>query len=677
MRLLLPLLLLGAVAPVSAQPWLNAGLTALRDGREDVAAARFGEGAALDPADDRARLLLAVAEAADDRARTEALDRALREVPDNAVLHEVSLAHLRHRMGEVGALSATDTRRARLAQRLLALDPASALGHEELALRSFLDYEWRRRNASRRGLWTPDRANRTTRAAFSARDEARAHLDAALDADPAWAGAHRLRMRLAAFDADPEALAAASEAARRARPDDPWAHLYVGLAAARGGRAAEAEVACRLGAEGLPEAERAALLSPVRFARADEQAAVEADSAGWAERFWRTRDGRLLTSENERWIEHCARLVTADLLFGQDGVRGWDTPRGDTVARYGMPDLEVWWLAHAEGRYLAWAYDDFTVTFHDWTSSGDYQPASSAHGEDDATRLRSRARTVGESGRSALMEPTFDVPLLASAFRTPSGETEWVIAYGVPVEGDIRSYSALRLQTGVFLQESDGQVAAEWRREARPVSAASVMLREEGAIWADAVTIPDVPEAALVVEAGAGSGGAFGRSRMDLPGRSFEEPGLTLSDLLLAVHLDVSEGGPVLAGHVRRGEFVLQPSPTAAASTTEPLVVYAEAYGLRLDGGRTRFDVEAVLAPDDQAGALARLARRVRGRRPPPSVSMSTTERGTGPDDAVALTLDVRDQAPGAYVLTLRIRDLVSGETASSSRSVRLEPPLP
>ena len=47
--------------------------------------------------------------------------------------------------------------------------------------------------------------------------------------------------------------------------------------------------------------------------------AYEQDPSGYAAAFWIQRDARLLTPENERHNEHMARLVSADVLFGDAG----------------------------------------------------------------------------------------------------------------------------------------------------------------------------------------------------------------------------------------------------------------------------------------------------------------------------------------------------------------------
>ncbi|MEM1116174.1 MAG: GWxTD domain-containing protein [Bacteroidota bacterium] len=644
---------------VSAQAWLDGGLEDLREGDRTEAAAWFAEGVAADPGDVQARVLLALAEAADARTEAQALNRALLVVPDRPELYAMRLDRLRRDVGEARVVSVADSRRIEAARRLVALDAGSALGHEELALYAFLDYQWRRRNAERRQMWNPSDPPSATRAALRALAEAHRHLDAATEADPAWPGAHRLRMRIAAFDRDPQALTEAASAARRARPRDPWTALYQGLALARSRRTPEAEAACRLGADALPSAERAVFESPARFVRPDDRAAFEADSAGWSARFWARRDGRLLTEANERWVEHCARVVEADLLYRADDVRGWNTARGDTHIRYGAPQADTWWLALGDGRFHRWVYPGFAVTFHDWVSSGDYLPQSRSDGEDDATRLRSRNNTVGEVGADASGSP---LAVSASAFRSTDGGVEWVVAYRAETSG-----SRASLRAGLFVRDAEGDIL-----DRRRVPSASLVAHRGG--WTGAATVP-ARGATLVVEADRPGAETFGRGEVALPERSFAGDSLRLSDLLLAYRVDVAGPEAVPPGHVRRGDVVLHPAPDEPLSTGDPLGVYVEAYGLRLDGASTRFEVEAVLQPVDEAGRLRRLGRRLLGRRGPASVSVAAEQTGSASDDAVALTLDLQNQPPGLYRLTLTLRDLTAAATASVSRTVRLDSP--
>ncbi len=92
-----------------------------------------------------------------------------------------------------------------------------------------------------------------------------------------------------------------------------------------------------------------------------------------------------------------------------------------------------------------------------------------------------------------------------------------------------------------------------------------------------------------------------------------------------------------------------------------------------LPDGTTAYEVEAALTPWDDAGGLKKLLRGVFGQKKKEGVSLSFATTGTAQDDGQYLILDVQDQPPGRYVLSLRVRDRVTGEFVEASREVFLE----
>lgn len=575
------------------------------------------------------------------------------EVHDVRVLAD-ALRDLRGRLPEARARSASDARRATLARRILALDPAHALANEEAALGAYLDYAWRRRNAVRRGLWRD--GSPQVEAALRAQDRAASHLDRALDADPSRLQAHRLRLRLYLLDDPAGQFGEAAAAALAALPLSADAHLWAGLAARRAGRLDDAERAFRAGLARLPDADRRVFESPARFVRPDDHAAWTADSAAWSEQFWRARDPRLLTPVNERWQEHVTRLLTADLLYAFGETRGWDTARGDLFVRYGAPRFEGGEMTLAPGGLVyTWFYPDVSFSFHDLTASGEVYLTSSAEGEDSATRARTWAHTTGETFTPT--PPTIPLVAQASVFRGTDGRQDVVVAYSVPTGHDGR------LRTGAFLLDSTAAPRAQAvRTHDRVPSQAATLSVEPGAYT-------------VAVEAEHSATGAYGVVRSDLRVRDLHASGLVLSDLLLATASD-DEPGAAPVGWVRRGDVRLQPAPQAVVATDAPLVVYAEAYGLARDEGRTRYTVEARVEPVDRAGVVRRLGRLLRGRRPPPGVAVAFDAAGDAADEAVRLDLDLTALAPGSYTLTLTVRDLVAGRDRSATRRVLLDPPV-
>ena len=117
---------------------------------------------------------------------------------------------------------------------------------------------------------------------------------------------------------------------------------------------------------------------------------------------------------------------------------------------------------------------------------------------------------------------------------------------------------------------------------------------------------------------------------------------------------------------MRRGVGIV-PAPLDAVNGR--VSVYAEAYGLALRNGRSDYEVELALVPEDGRGTLGRLFGRARRG----GVSTASEAQGVSADEAVVLSLDASGQRPGAYVLALRVTDRVSGTTAETSRPVTIE----
>jgi GWxTD domain-containing protein len=663
----------------------DAGMAALEAGDAAEAARLLAEAVSENPRDAEAHYGLALAHGArrppDERQVVRHLDAALRLDPDNARYLEARLEALRRVLPEEKAFSLSDTRRPALARRILALDPASGAAHEELALRAFIEFSWRRSLAQRAGGWDPEATRGHSGAANRARAQAEGHLASALRADPASERAHRLHLRHHAFARDDERFADAAEAYAAARPGDPGAAFYRGLAAYRLHDVEEAERHFAAALAALPAEERAAVESLERFVDAE---ALAADSAAATERFWRTRDPRLLSPQNERRLEHYARLALADLLFAdaRSERRGWETPRGEVVVRYGLPDADGRWLASNViardfGAYERWAYapadgdDGLSILFEDPFRNGDFDFPSSSAGEDEATRVERLFR--GRPERFVYRPPALvDFPSLVATFKGAGGRTDLVVSMGIPLDEATPRGAVLGLESGAFLLGEGAEVVSEARQPVKRLAPAAFLRTGDGLYWTGGIAVAASPGAyTLAVEFEQERTGAVGIHREPVTLPDYAAPGLRLSSLLPALLVEETEG-PVGAGALRRGPFVIRPAPFGRFAAGEPVYLYVEAYGLALRGGSTRYSVEAVLRPEDDANALERAARFLLGRRPPAGVSVRFDGAGAAPDEGQYLILDTAGLAPGAYRLTLRLTDRHTGAAAESARPLSL-----
>jgi hypothetical protein len=167
------------------------------------------------------------------------------------------------------------------------------------------------------------------------------------------------------------------------------------------------------------------------------------------------------------------------------------------------------------------------------------------------------------------------------------------------------------------------------------------------------------PPGRLLLALDAERADSLGRYRgiIELP--EFGGDTLALSDVLVTGPLDVRAAD--------RDAAAAAAVPSLTLSHDRPFAIYLEAYGLAAEGGVHRFLVSYELR--QQRGWLARLlggGKRIAlqfERIVPASTSDLTVE---------ALQVDAGDVAPGRYMLTVRVRDLVTG-TAGVTRAVAIE----
>jgi len=678
MRRTLPILALLLASTAAAQPTaepLAAATLAYEQGDLDEAAALLTRVVDRDRRNAEAHHLLALVYSdegeRDDRLARRHAERAVESEPDNVRYLETRLRLYQRELSEERAFSMTDGRRATLARRILRLDSTSAVAREERALAYFLEFDWRRGLADRGGGCDTTATRGMSGAANRALRRSRDHLRRALAAAPDRASTHRLRLRSYAAARDEAGLLAAARQMHAARPNDPDAALYFGLGLYQNGDLEAADTTFAHALHVMPDSQRAVFEHVGDLLYPDERDAFASDSAAVTAQFWRTRDPRLLTPQNERRLEHLARLALADLLFTdtQTGRRGWETAQGEVVIRYGLPRAEQSWLANDVlakdfSRYNRWNYGDFTLLFEDAFRSGDYEFWSSAAGEDEVTRARSLMNRMPERFEYAPPRRV-EFPMVAATFRGEKG-TDVVVRYGVPVE---RRGARLDLQSGAFLLDADGTIAAEQRR--RATIAGTVHSFEDATLWTDGFEVSAAPgDYELAVEFEQGATGTVGLRREPVALPDYQTAEFTASDLLLAYAVEDAEGDA--AGRVERRGLHIEPAPWGVFATTQPIYLYVEGYDLTpADDGFNRYAVEVALRPKPPTG-LTKWIEDLLGRRER-GVAVEFEGSARGRDLGEYVVLDASDQSPGAYELTLRLRDRVTGEALIRSANLFLE----
>ena len=553
--------------------------------------------------------------------------------------------------------------------------------------------------------------------ASRAYDSATAHLRTALRSDPRRRSVYDHIVRLATISGRWDAAAPDLREMYVQFPTDPQMWLYTGLAAQRTGRYEDADAAFREALRLMPDTERAVFTDLALILPPDEVAAYRADPVAFAQRYWTSRDPRFLNTVNERRTEHYARLVEADLLYRSDALDrpGWTTERGLLHVRFGPPARDVIidgsfaqvvetfqgadeLLGVADGpsetersanRFNVWTYaDGLRLVFEDPNRNGQfrlYSPPAYAYAlasardparMDFVQRAQEAVRETPERYTFVPQGRQIELPYRVTAFKGDGARADLYVNYGIPLADDAGTGDVdLTIQTGAFLVGAGRDLLAERRHTIYGLRAAQIVPFAATRLWTatEPLQAPPGPnEVSVEFETAGGGASAVQRRAIDVP--DFSQPGLQMSDVMLAYDVDRTGAGAAAPGRVVRGGVALLAAPWGVFEAGQPVYLYVEVYGLTPQDGRTDFEIEARLVPKDTATGLRRLGRRIFGGGER-GVAATAEAQGAAPDDAQDLRLSTEGQAPGLYTLTVTVRDRTTGATVDRETDLLLEDP--
>lgn len=536
------------------------------------------------------------------------------------------------------------------------------------------------------------------------------HLRIALEQDPRRRGLYDDVVRLAALSGNWGSALSPLRQMYLYFPQDPAMWRYVGLVNHRMGEWEAAAAAFDNALERMSEEERAIFSDLSMVLPPDERDAYRADPETYAAHYWSARDPRFLNPYNERRLEHYARLTTADLLYrsGDLDLPGWSTERGEVFVRYGQPSRDV--IIEGEfgavleqfdervsdfnepdvigesNRFNVWDYGDLKFVFEDPNRNGEfvlYSPPADLFGITSAGRVEDMdfVLRAQEAFRATPERYTFtvpgrqvEIPARVTSFRGEGGRADVFVHFGVPLaEGAGANGQTVQtnIQTGAFLVGGENDLLAERRKTVYGLRASQIVPYRAVRLWVATETLnarPGAYDVAVEFETSDGAAAGVHREAVEVP--DFEEAGLQLSDLLLAVQVEEGvEAGP---GRLQRGDFAIQPSPWGVYAVGDPVAVFFEVYHLGTEGGQARYELEARLVPKDRSRGIGRVFKRIFGGRQR-GVSTGFPVEVPSSDDRQYVLLDASGQAPGVYTLTVSVRDTVTGQRAERQADLLLE----
>ena len=560
------------------------------------------------------------------------------------------------------------------------------------------------------------------------------HLNASLATDPRRRSVYDRLMEIYALKGEYTNALEMLEDMYAFYAEDPQTWLYLGLAHFRTGNTDAAAKSFETALMHLVEEDREAFQSLDYLLNRHEEARYQEDPVAYASRFWTSKDPRYLTPYNERKLEHYARLVYADLLYGSEdlGLRGWDTQRGHILVRYGVPLNDVVIVPQSTSRiansgaydyraasalpsshqaqsfedeqrqrilsdggfdmaaeantFNVWDYGDFRFVFEDPFRNGEYRLYSPGADEvsrgvqpwlnDYAILAKETFERVPERYEYEAPGRQIELPYLVSAFKGEDAKADVYVNYGIPVLDEALQQETIGVtaNVGAFLISSDLDLLVQERRTIYGLRRDQVRSFEDANIWVDSQPMIAPPGRHQVsMEFETAGGGTVAVQRRDVEVPDFSGDALEVSDVMLAYHVEeaLDVGSADENDIVRRG-LSISPAPWSVFSSEQPIYLYFEIYNLEKGSdASTSYEMEAVLTQKDQSKGIAKLAKKIFGGTE--GVAVSLPGSGTATDEAHYLILDASNQETGLYTLTLRVSDNVSGATRERTLDLFLE----
>jgi GWxTD domain-containing protein len=556
------------------------------------------------------------------------------------------------------------------------------------------------------------------------------HLKASLATDPRRRSVYDRMMEIYALKGEYSEALGMLEEMYAFYSEDPRTWLYLGLAQYRSGNLDAAAKSFETAMKHLSEDDREAFQTLDYLLSSDEERGYRQDPVAYASRFWTSKDPRYLTPYNERKLEHYARLIYADLLYGSEDLdlRGWDTERGRILVRYGVPHRDVvivpqstsqvnvvsvfssegdnsspsgdtgfdqasgtplknssFSMLEEANTFNIWDFGDFRFVFEDPFRNGEYRLYSPSAADisagshpwlnDYVLRARETFERVPEHYEYTAPGRQIELPYLVSAFKGEDGNSDIYVNYGIPVtrEGLGQETIEITANIGTFLIGEDRDILVERRRTIYGLRGTNVRSFEEANIWVDTQHMQSPPgrhQLSMEFETAGGGTVAVQRREVDIP--DFSGDALNVSDVMLAYRIEESLGEELSDGDIVRRGLSISPAPWSVFSSNQPIYLYFEVYDLEhSEQGQTVYEMEAILSPRDQSKGLTKFVKNIFGGTK--GVSVSLPGSGTAADEGHYLILDAANQETGLYTLTLRVTDKVSGKSVEREQDLLLE----
>ena len=418
------------------------------------------------------------------------------------------------------------------------------------------------------------------------------------------------------------------------------------------------------------------------------------------ETFWVQRNPMPAAGYNARLIEHFRRLRIAERDFLYQGYRSWtDSPyTHDEGKRFpstyalssDFDDRGIIFIRHGEpddfkmGDAVSWLYEDPLLVFHFAPTCTRGVCSVTRHFSPIPGRGIWATRLVGidpvdaeqktldyitkglisDRHRWPKRMKLLELPYVVAAFRGEGRRTRVEMHYALPLGQLARALDersdSVSLEIGMSIHTLVWERIGFSRETKRLAS-----IRDRDALVFEHFRTEVLPDSYHVsIHSRSLQKPMLGTVTFDYRTPDFNGPGLKVSDLLLAEDIIELETGSVS----HRDDLYLKVNPLGRFSTTQPVFVYFEIYDLALSPeGTTRYSTTYTLTPRKKGRRIIRSGE-------DGAIALTASEQEGGNRSPIEyLSIDITDVSPGAYTLTVTVRDEQTGDTVERARPLEVQ----
>jgi len=389
-------------------------------------------------------------------------------------------------------------------------------------------------------------------------------------------------------------------------------------------------------------------------------------------RYWKENDPLIISDYSERLLEHYSRVAFANLHFSLPRlyIDGWKTNRGEIVLRYGEPYSRIrirpGIIFVGEKMKLmpkneSWDYGNFTIRFADLWMNGNFQFADNSQ-----LLLVDNLRRNNPTMYYPKFEgPIFDLPYQSYQFASKNRtQTDVYLSYAINFSdtSTTKEKFAEGYDVGLFMFDNSFNKKYENKK--------TLSLTDQSSDFVvntlEMLLTPQAGNLAFEMERKKDKGVAAYHGKYNV--KSFSSDELKISDVVLASEVETDQP---INGAIKRNNITILPNPTKNFSKNDQLFLYYEIYNLTKNiNNLTNLEQKITIQKKEEGGVINSLLSVVGLDKDGKKISLTSKYQAQERDPQMYLQLDMSKYEAGEYVITVTIKDNVTGKEISGQTEI-------